>query len=54
MKNYTIKKDCIFFHAGYRLGLKDLEQFFTLEGIAYLIKERFIERDNTMIKPKKQ
>ena len=53
MKNYTIKKIITFFNEGERVGLKDLEKFYTIEGIAYLIKERLIERDNTMIKPKK-
>ena len=53
MKNYTIKKIITFFNEGERVGLKDLEKFYTIEAIAELIRTKFIARDSTMIKPGK-
>ena len=50
-KNYTIAKEIMFFTEWEKVSLSDLEQYFTLEALALLIKNNYIVRDSTSIRP---
>ncbi len=50
-KNYTINKEMMFFSEWEKVSLSDLEQYFTLEALALLIKNNYIVRDSTSIRP---
>jgi len=52
-KNYTINKEMMFFSEWEKVSLSDLEQYFTIEALALLIKNNYIIRDSTSIKPNK-
>jgi hypothetical protein len=49
-KDYTVKKNIIFFGEDERVSLDDMKRVFTLEAIATLIKNNYVQRDNTGIK----
>ena len=49
-KDYTVKKNIIFFREEERVSLDDLRKVFTMEAIATLIKNSYVQRDNTGIK----
>lgn len=50
MKDYTVKEGLIFFEAGEKLSLQDLEVVFTLPAIATLIAKDYVTRDCIIIK----
>lgn len=49
-KDYTVKKNIIFFGEEERVSLDDLRKVFTMEAISTLIKNSYVQRDNTGIK----
>lgn len=52
IKNYTVTRPMLWFCKNDRVSLNDMLKYFSIDGVASLIKYDYIVRDYTTIKPK--